>query len=61
MYTKCIELKLPKVDGNRLVTDFAFIVEFITLSWLEYWKNKLNSRKWEKKTLPTFFELVEIY
>ena len=32
MYTKCKELKLPKVDGNRLVTDFAFIVKSIILS-----------------------------
>jgi len=32
VYTKCKELKLPKVDGNRLVTDFAFIVKSIILS-----------------------------
>ena len=61
MYTKCKELKLPKVDSNRLVTDFAFTVKSITPSWLEYWTNKLNKREWEKRTLPTFFELVEIY
>ena len=45
MYTKYKELKLPKVDGNRLVMDFVFIVKSITLSWLEYWKNELNRRK----------------
>jgi hypothetical protein len=36
VYTKCKELKLPKVDGIRLVIDFVFIVELIILSWLEY-------------------------
>jgi hypothetical protein len=61
VYTKCKELKLPKVDGNRSVTDFVFIVKSIIPSRLEYWKNKLDSREWEKKTLPTFFELVKIY
>jgi hypothetical protein len=61
VYTKYKELKLPKVDGNRLVTDFVFIVESITLSWLEYWTNELDKREWEKKTLLIFFELVEIY
>ena len=61
MYTKCKELKLPKVDGNYLVKDFAYIVELITLSWLEYCKNELNKREWEKQTLSTFFKLVEIY
>jgi hypothetical protein len=61
VYTECKELKLPEVDGNRSVTDFAFAVEYITPSWSEYWKNEFDSREWEKKTLPTFFELVEIY
>ena len=61
MYTKCKEQALPKVDGNHLVKDFIYIVESITPSWLEYWKNELNKREWEKKTLPTFFKLVEIY
>ena len=61
VYTKCKELKLPKVDGNCLVKDFVYIVELITPSWLEYWKNELNKREWEKKTLSTFFELVKIY
>jgi hypothetical protein len=32
VYTKYKELKLPKVDGNRSVTDFIFIVKLITLS-----------------------------
>jgi hypothetical protein len=61
VYTKYKELKLPKVDGSRLVTDFVYAVKLIILSWLEYWKNELNKRKWEKKTLPTFFKLVKIY
>ena len=61
MYTKYKELKLPKVDGSCLVTDFTYAVKLITPSWLKYWKNKLNKHKWEKKTLPTFFKLVEIY
>ena len=41
--------------------DFVYTVKSITLSWLEYWKNKLNKHKWEKKTLLTFFKLVKIY
>jgi hypothetical protein len=61
VYTECKELKLPKINGSRSVTDFVYIVELITLSWLEYWKNELNKREWEKKTLPTFFKLVKIY
>ena len=61
VYTECKELKLPEVDGSRSVTDFVYAVESITPSWSEYWKNELDKREWEKKTLPTFFELVEIY
>jgi hypothetical protein len=61
VYTKCKELDLPKVDSDRPVKDFAYAVESITLSWLEYWKNQFKRLKWKKKTLPTFFELVEIY
>ena len=61
MYTEYMELKLPKVDGNQLIKDFIFTVESILLGWLEYWKNKLQNRKWGKKKLPTFFKLVEIY
>ena len=61
MYTKYKELKLPEVDSSYLVTDFVYIVKLITLSWLEYWKNELNKREWEKKILPTFFKLVKIY
>jgi len=61
VYTKCKELKLPEVDGSRSVTDFAFTVKLITLSWSEYWKNEINRLKWKKEALPTFFELVEIY
>ena len=40
MYTKCMELKLPEIEGNQLVRDFAYTVELVLLSWLEYWKNK---------------------
>ena len=61
MYTKCKELDLPKIDSSQSVTDFIYAVELITPSWLEYWKNELNKREWKKKTLPTFFKLVEIY
>jgi hypothetical protein len=61
VYTKYKEQALPKVDSSYLVTDFAYVVELIILSWLEYWKNELNRREWEKKILPTFFKLVEIY
>ena len=45
MYTKYKELKLPEVDGSHLVTDFVYIVELITLSWLKYWKNELDKRE----------------
>ena len=61
MYTKCTELKLPEIDGDCLVKDFIYVVKSIILSWLEYWKNKLDKREWEKKMLFTFFELVKIY
>ena len=61
MYTKYKELKLFKIDGSCLVTDFTYIVKLIILSWLEYWKNELNKCKWEKEMLFTFFKLVEIY
>ena len=61
LYTKYKELKLPKVDGSYLVTDFIYTVKLIILNWLEYWKNKLNKHKQEKNTLSTFFKLVEIY
>ena len=61
MYTEYKELKLPEVDGSHSVTDFAYAVELITPSWSEYWKNELDKREWEKKTLPTFFKLVKIY
>jgi len=33
---ECIELSLLKVDGDRLVRDFAYIVELIILSWSKY-------------------------
>jgi len=33
---ECIELGLPKVDGDCLVKDFTYIVELIILSWSEY-------------------------
>ena len=61
MYTECKELDLPEIDNSQLVIDFVYIVELITLSWLEYWKNELDKREWEKKTLPTFFKPVKIY
>ena len=61
VYTECKELKLPEVDSSRSVTDFAYAVKSITPSWSEYWKNELDKREWEKKTLPTFFELIKIY
>jgi hypothetical protein len=45
VYTKYKELKLPKVNGSRSVMDFIYIIESITPSWLEYWKNKLDKRE----------------
>ena len=36
VYTKCVELKLSKIKGNWLVKDFAYAVELILPSWLEY-------------------------
>ena len=44
-YTKYKELKLPKVNSSYLITDFAYLVKLITLSQVEYWKNKLNKCK----------------
>jgi len=41
VYTEYIKLGLPKVDGDRLVRDFTYIVELIILSWSKYWKNKI--------------------
>ncbi len=41
MYTKCIELGLLEVEGNRLVRDFIYAVKLTSLSWLEYWKNEV--------------------
>ncbi len=61
MYTECVELSLPEVEGNRLVRDFAYAVKSISPSWLEYWKNEFQRLDWKKKTLLTFFELAEIY
>jgi hypothetical protein len=45
VYTECKELNLPEINSSCLVTDFAYIVELIILSWLEYWKNKLDKYK----------------
>jgi len=39
VYTKYKELGLPKINSNRLVRDFIYIVNIITLSWSKYWKN----------------------
>ena len=61
VYIECKEQALPKIDGNYLVTDFAYAVESITPVWSDFWKNQCEMLKWEKKTFPTFFELVEIY
>ena len=61
VYTECKELDLPEVNGDRSVKDFVYAVDSITPSWSEYWKNQLERLEWKKKTLPTFFELVEIY
>ena len=58
---ECIELSLLKVDGDRLVRDFAYIVELIILSWSKYQKNKIQRLEWKKEGLPSFFDLVEIY
>jgi len=61
VYTKCKELDLPEVNGDRLVRDFVYVVDSITPSWSEYWKNQLKRIEWKKEKLPSFFELVEIY
>jgi len=61
VYTKYKELDLPEVNNNRLVRDFVYIVDLITLSWSEYWKNQLKRIEWKKEKLPSFFKLVEIY
>ena len=61
MYTKYKELDLSKVNSDHLIKDFIYIVDFIILSWLKYWKNQLKRLKWKKKTLSTFFKLVKIY
>ena len=45
MYTKCKELKLPKINGSHSVTDFVYVVELIIPSWSEYWKNELDKRE----------------
>jgi hypothetical protein len=45
VYTEYKELKLPDMDGDCLVRDFMYIVKLITLSWLEYWKNKFKRLK----------------
>ena len=61
VYTECKELGLPEVYGDRSVKDFAYAVESITPSWSEYWKIKFQMLEWKRKTLPSFFKLVEIY
>lgn len=61
MHTKCKELGLSDIDGDRSVRDFAYAVESITPNWPDYWKNEFQRLEWKKKTLPSFFELVEIY
>jgi hypothetical protein len=61
VYTECKELSLPEVDGDRSVEDFVYAIEPVTPGWSGYWKNELQRLEWEKKRLPSFFELVEIY
>ena len=39
MYIKYKKLNLSKVNSNYLIKDFVYIVDLITLSWLEYWQN----------------------
>ena len=61
MYTECVELKLPEIEGNWLVRDFTYAIESISPNWLEYWKNKFQRLNWKKEELPSFFELVKLY
>jgi len=61
VYTKYKELGLPEINGDCLVRDFVYVVNLITLSWSEYWKNQLERIEWKKEKLPGFFELVKIY
>ena len=61
VYTECVELKLPEIEGNRSVRDFAYAVESISPSWSEYWKNEFQRLDWKKEELPSFFELSELY
>ena len=61
VYTKCVELKLPKIKGNQSMRDFVYVVELISLSWLEYWKNKFQRLNWKKEMLLSFFKLAKLY
>jgi len=61
VYTKYKELGLPKINSDHLVRDFVYVVNLITPSWSEYWKNQLERIKWKKEKLPSFFKLVKIY
>ena len=61
VYTECVELKLPEIEGNRSVRDFVYAVESISSSWSEYWKNEFQRLDWKKEELPSFFELAELY
>ena len=36
VYTECVELGLPEVEGNRSVRDFVYAVESTSPSWSEY-------------------------
>ena len=61
VYTEYVEQKLPEIEGNWLVRDFAYAVKSVSLSWLEYWKNKFQRLDWKKEKLPSFFKMVELY
>ena len=61
IYTKCKVLGLPEVDSDHSVKDFVFAMQLVTPNWSDYWKNEMQKIEWRKETLPTFFDLVEIY
>ena len=61
VYTECVELKLPEIEGNRSVRDFAYAVESVSPSWSEYWKNEFQRLDWKKEELLSFFKLVKLY
>ena len=36
VYTECVELKLPDINGDWLIKDFIYTVESVSLGWLKF-------------------------